>query len=296
LEIDPQQGSPSQIYCSSYIVWMRGFRQIGRAMVSGVISVLAAIGLLSGMLYLIQPSMVFFPSRDLAETPNTWGLAYEDVTIDTVDGVRLHGWFLPHQGSEQVLLFLHGNGGNISHRGESLQIFQRLGLNVLIIDYRGYGRSEGAPSEDGLYEDARSAWRYLTEIRGYRAEQIILFGRSLGGAVAANLVTEQPPAKVILESTFSSARDMASSLMPVLSKIVVLRYRFDSLAHIAQLQAPLLVLHSPDDETIPFRLGEKLYAAADAPKQFVKLRGDHNSGFMESQPDYERALGRFLRD
>jgi len=265
-------------------------------MVSGVISVLVSIGLLSGMLYLMQPSMVFFPSRDLTATPGQWGLAYEDVTIDTADGLRLHGWFLPHEGSNEVLLFLHGNGGNISHRGESLLIFQRLGLNVLIIDYRGYGRSEGTPSEDGLYEDARSAWRYLTEIRSYRAGQIIIFGRSLGGAVAVKLATEQEPAKVILESTFSSARDMASSLMPVLSKIVVLRYRFDSLAHIAQLQAPLLVLHSPDDETIPFRLGEKLYEAADAPKQFAKLKGDHNYGFIESQPSYERALGRFLRD
>jgi len=265
-------------------------------MVSGAISVLASIGLLSGMLYLMQPSMVFFPSRDLTATPGQWGLAYEDVTIDTDDGLKLHGWFVPHERSSKVLLFLHGNGGNISHRGESLRIFQRLGLNVLIIDYRGYGRSEGTPSEDGLYEDARTAWRYLTEIRGYRAGQIILFGRSLGGAVAAKLATEKQPAKVILESTFSSARDMASSLMPALSKIVVLRYRFDSLAHIAQLQAPLLVLHSPDDETVPFRLGEKLYEAADAPKQFVKLKGDHNNGFIGSQPDYERALARFLQD
>jgi|TARA_B100000315_G_C14547537_1_gene574017 hypothetical protein len=265
-------------------------------MVSGAISLLVSIGLLSGMLYLMQPSMVFFPSRDLSSTPSQWGLAYEDVTIDTADGIKLHGWFVPHQSSNEVLLFLHGNGGNISHRGESLRIFKRLGLNVLIIDYRGYGQSEGTPSEDGLYEDARSAWRYLAETRAYRAEQIILFGRSIGGAVAAKLVTEQQPAKVILESTFSSARDMASSLMPLLSKIVLLRYSFDSISHIGQLQAPLLMLHSPDDEIIPFELGEKLYQAANQPKQFVKLKGDHNYGFIQSQPDYERALAKFLRD
>jgi hypothetical protein len=265
-------------------------------MVNGAISVLIFIGLLSGMLYLIQPSMVFFPSRDLTATPDQWDLAYEDVTIDTADGLKLHGWFVPHERSSEVLLFLHGNGGNIAHRGESLRIFQRLGINVLIIDYRGYGQSEGTPSENGFYEDARSAWRYLTETKGYRAGQIVIFGRSIGGAVAANLITEQQPAKVILESTFSSARDMAGSLMPVLSKIVILRYNFDAISHIGQLQTPLLVLHSPDDEIIPFRLGEKLYDAADGPKQFVKLKGDHNNGFIESQPDYERALARFLQD
>lgn len=267
-------------------------------MISGAISVVISMGLLSGLLYLMQPSMVFYPYRELVETPAARGLEYEDVQIDTDDGVRLHGWYIPREGAEEVVLFLHGNGGNISHRGDSISIFHRLGLNVLIIDYRGYGKSEGTPSEEGLYEDARSAWRYLIGKRGFRGEQIIIFGRSIGAAVAtklaAELTLERGPKKVILESAFSSARDMADRVLPLISRVVMMRYPFNSMERIKDINARLLMLHSPDDEIIPYRLGEKLYQAANEPKQFVKLKGDHNYGFMLSQPEYERALARFI--
>jgi fermentation-respiration switch protein FrsA (DUF1100 family) len=262
-------------------------------MISGVISFAISVGLLSGLLYLMQPSMLFYPYSELEATPSAWGLEYEDIYLDTEDGVKLHGWYLPKQGAPQVVLFLHGNGGNISHRGDSLEIFHRLGMSVLIIDYRGYGQSTGSPSEEGLYEDARNTWRYLIE-RGFMREQIILFGRSIGGAVAVKLAVEKGPAKLILESTFSSSRDMADSLMPLISRIAVMRYPFDSMARIKAVKAQLLMLHSPDDEIIPFSLGEKLYRAANEPKQFVKLQGDHNYGFIQSQPGYEEALGRFI--
>jgi len=263
-------------------------------MISGAIPFAISVGLLSGLLYLMQPSMVFYPYSKLVETPRAWGFEYEDIFIDTEDGVKLHGWYLPKKEAREVVLFLHGNGGNISHRGDSLNIFNRLGFNVLIIDYRGYGRSEGSPSEEGLYEDARAAWRYLIE-RGFSREQIILFGRSIGGAVAVKLAVEKKPDKVILESTFSSSRDMADSLMPLISKIVVMRYPFNSMERIKAVKAQLLMLHSPDDEIIPFALGEKLYRAANEPKQFVRLQGDHNYGFIKSQPDYEEALARFIK-
>ena len=263
--------------------------------VGGLSVILIGVLLLNGWMYLQQGAMIFFPGRSLIATPATWRLDYEDVFLNTEDGVRLHGWYIPRQDSDRVLLFLHGNAGNISHRGESIAVFHRLGLNVLIIDYRGYGRSQGSPSEQGLYRDAAAAWHYLIDTRGFESKDIILFGRSLGGAVAARLASEVQAGALILESTFSSARDVASYLFPFLSRLMVLRYRFDTAGYLHSVASPLLVLHSPEDDIIPFYLGEKVYLAGGEPKAFVKMQGDHNSGFLQSQPRYEQELGRFIR-
>ncbi len=263
-------------------------------MIKNILLLLLGLVLLNGCMYLQQSSMIFFPYATLDQTPAEWGLVYEDVFLDTEDGVRLHGWYIPRHGSKQALLFFHGNAGNISHRGASVEIFHRLGLNVFIFDYRGYGKSQGKPDEKGLYKDARAAWRYLSKERGFGQEEIILFGRSLGGAVAAELAAEIQPGGLILESTFSSAKDVANAVFPVLSRLIFLRYDFDTAAHVRRVACPVLVLHSPDDEIIPFRLGEKVFQAAKEPKSFVKMRGDHNSGILMSQPDYERALGVFV--
>lgn len=263
-------------------------------MMENILLLLLGLTLLNGFMYLQQPSMIFFPSATLVQTPAEWGLEYEEVFLDTEDGVRLHGWYIPHHGSKQTLLFFHGNGGNISHRGASVEIFHRLGLNVFIFDYRGYGRSRGKPDENGLYEDARAAWRHLVDERGFDQENIILFGRSLGGAVAAGLAAEIQPGGLILESTFSSARDVAHAVFPILSRLIVLRFDFNTAVHVSRVACPVLVLHSPDDEIIPLRLGQKVFQAANEPKSFVKMRGDHNNGFVMSQPDYERALGAFV--
>lgn len=263
-------------------------------LIKNILLLLLGLVLLNGCMYLQQSSMIFFPYATLDQTPADWGLAYEEVFLDTEDGVRLHGWYIPRHGSKQALLFFHGNAGNISHRGASVEIFHRLGLNVFIFDYRGYGKSQGKPDEKGLYKDARAAWRYLSKERGFGQEEIILFGRSLGGAVAAKLAAEIQPGGLILESTFSSAKDVANAVFPVLSRLIFLRYDFDTAAHVRRVACPVLVLHSPDDEIIPFRLGEKVFQAANEPKSFVKMRGDHNSGILMSQPDYERALGAFV--
>jgi len=248
----------------------------------------------SGMLYLRQPSMIFLPSRTLDATPADWGLAYEEVSLTSADGIRLHGWYLPHDGSRRTLLFFHGNAGNISHRGESLRIFHRLGLNVLIIDYRGYGRSEGRPSEAGLDQDGEAAWHYLIKRRGLDAQDIVLFGRSLGGVVAARLAAKVQPAGLILESSFSSARELAQRVFPLLSRLTPLRYDFNAAAALAEVHCPVLVVHSRGDEMIPYALGEKLYQAANEPKRFLLLQGDHNAGFILSQPHYEQGLQAFL--
>jgi fermentation-respiration switch protein FrsA (DUF1100 family) len=250
--------------------------------------------LLNAWLYLQQPGMIFFPMRELEAVPAQWGLEYQDVSFVTEDGVALHGWYLPRRGAKRVLLFLHGNAGNISHRRDSLEIFHRLGLNVLIFDYRGYGRSAGRPSEPGLYRDAAAAWDYLTGTRGIDQTNIVVFGRSLGGAVAAQLSARVQPRALILESSMSSARDAARAIFPLLSRLVILRYEFDAAASLGRVTCPVLVLHSPQDEIMPFALGEKLYRAANEPKRFVPLQGDHNSGFLLSQPGYEQALASFL--
>ena len=238
--------------------------------------------------------MIYFPMSKLQQSPADWGLSYEDITLTTADNVQLHGWYIPHQEAIHTLLFFHGNAGNISHRRESIEIFHRLGLNVFIIDYRGYGRSQGRPSEQGLYRDALAAWDYLTSKKHISHEQILIFGRSLGGAVATDLAARVQSAGLIVESSFSSARDFARSVFPVLSHLLWVRYDFNTAAKINQVKSPVLVLHSPDDEIMPFQLGEKVLQSASQPKQFIQMQGDHNSGFMLSQPGYEMALKDWL--
>lgn len=230
------------------------------------------------------------------ETPADWGLNYEDVVVETEDGVRLHGWYVNQPGATKVLLFFHGNAGNISHRGDSVRIFHRLGLNVLIFDYRGYGKSDGKPSEDGLYQDAKAIWKYVTSEKSTQREDVILFGRSLGAAVAANLAAEVQPGAVILESSFSSASDMARSVFPILSYLTVMRFDFNTAESVTNITSPVLVVHSRDDEIIPFSLGRKVYEAAGQPKQFLEISGDHNNGFLRSQPRYEQMLAQFISD
>jgi hypothetical protein len=263
-------------------------------MLTGLLASIVAVSLFGGWLFFQQPAMIFFPTSELVETPASWGLQYEETMLQTSDGVKLHGWFIPHQGTSRTLLFFHGNAGNISHRRDSVMIFHRLGLNILIFDYRGYGQSQGRLSEAGLYLDARAAWNYLRQEKGLGREQIILFGRSLGGVVAAELAAEVKPAGLILESTFSSAKDMARAVFPIWSRVVPLRFEFNTVESIGRLQAPLLVIHSTEDEITPFQLGEKVYRAAAQPKTLLRIHGDHNAGFILSQPAYEEALGEFL--
>lgn len=263
-------------------------------MLNTAVTVIVLLLALNGLLYIRQPGMIFFPMRPLVATPADWGLAYEDVRITTADDVQLHGWYLPRAGATHTLLFFHGNAGNISHRRDSIEIFHQLGLNVFILDYRGYGQSHGRPGEQGLYRDADAAWQYLVHTRAIDERNIIVFGRSLGGVVAARLAASVQPRGLIIESSFSSARAFAHAVFPLLSRVVILRYDFDTLGAIRQLGCPLLVVHSPDDEIMPYRLGQQIYQAAHEPKTFLTIRGDHNYGFSHSQPDYEAGLRTFL--
>lgn len=252
--------------------------------------------LLNVWFFFQQPGMIFYPYAKLAATPKDWGLVYEDVVLTTADQVKVHGWYLPTNASNQVVLFFHGNGGNISHRGESLEIFYSLGLNVLIIDYRGYGKSEGVMSEQGAYLDAMAAWKYLIDKRGFQPQQIIIFGRSLGGAIATQLATQVNQRLLIIESTFSSVEDMATKMMPVLAQLVWLRYDFNTEKRISQVDSPILLMHSQDDEIVPYELAEKVFAAAKSPKFFFELKGSHNGGFMQNITGYKQAISWFVEN
>jgi fermentation-respiration switch protein FrsA (DUF1100 family) len=280
-----------------------------RALAS-LIGILAGVYVVLGLLlYLFQGSMVFLanlPGRALDATPADAGLDYEDVNFDTADGERLHGWYVPAfvpapaGQARGVLLFFHGNAGNISHRLDSIAIFNRLGLDVLIIDYRGYGRSTGKPTEAGTYRDAQAAWDYLRQARGVAPGRIVVFGRSLGGAVGAWLASQSPagetPAAVIIESSFSSGEDMARRLYPIFPARLLTRLKYPVADYAARLRCPVLVVHSRDDEIIPYAMGRAIFEAAPQPKTFLELRGDHNAGFWISRESYTAGLEAFLAE
>jgi hypothetical protein len=175
-----------------------------------------------------------------------------------------------------------------------LSVFHRLGFNTLIFDYRGYGQSEGSPSEDGIYRDAEAALTYLREDRGIPLKTIVYFGRSLGGSVAAWLAARTSPGALIVESSFTSAPDMAAQLYPLLPARMLTRLRYNTLEYLTRVTCPVLIIHSAEDEIIPFQHGQRLFAAAPEPKRFLEIHGDHNMGFLNSGPRYEQGLQEFL--
>ena len=250
------------------------------------------------VLVLTQCSMVYYPelpSRKLGATPQQIGLTYESVQFLTEDQQQLHGWFIPANAGDDVLLFFHGNAGNISHRLDSIQIFRQLGLSVFIFDYRGYGQSTGKPSEKGTYLDAIAAYEYLVRERSVNPDHLIYFGRSLGGAVASHLAVKHPPKALILESTFTSAPDMASRLFPIFPMRWLTRFSYSNIDNIKSIHCPVLIVHSPEDDIIPYDLGRKLYEAANEPKQFLQIHGGHNEGFFLSGKTYIEGLEHFLK-
>jgi len=252
---------------------------------------------LAVVLYVFQPYFVYFPIARLDASPDQVGLAYEPVSLSTEDGLKLHGWYIPHPEARGTLLYFHGNGGNISHRVLFLRDLHRLRLNVFIFDYRGYGQSEGGrPSEEGTYRDAKAAWRYLTEKRGIPPGRIVFFGESLGAAVAAPLAIHHQPGGFILLSAFTSVQDMARRYYPLWSLPFLLRFHYPTLERVARVRCPLLIAHSPEDEIVPFEHGQRLFTAAQAPKTFFEMRGDHNSGIMMSGQAFDAALDRFFSE
>ena len=245
-------------------------------------------------LYLLQERLVFHPSNDVVTTPKAVGLVYEDVYLRAGDA-RIHAWYVPAENAQLSVLFCHGNAGNISHRLETLSLFNSLGVNVLIFDYAGFGLSDGKASEVQTYRDVEAAWRFLIQDKLTDPAAIVLFGRSLGGAVATWFAAKEEPGALILESTFISIIAMGAKLYPIFPVRLLARVRYDSAELIEKIKSPKLFIHSRDDETIPFEHGVTLYDKAKDPKTFVEIRGSRNSGFLASGRDYTAPLQSFLR-
>ena len=265
-------------------------------MLKFIFAVVAGYGLLIVVVYFMQSRMLYLPNvsgRALTMTPIDVGMDYQDVSIETADEVALHGWFIAGR-SSQVLLFFHGNAGNISHRLDSIRQFHDLGLSVLIIDYRGYGQSGGKTTEKGIYRDADAAWRYLTEDRGLSDSDIVVFGRSLGASVAAWLAAQEQPLALIVESSFTSIPDIAQELYPWLPARWLSRFSHATRDYIQDVRCPVLVAHSRDDEIIPFHHGQAIFAAANEPRTLLTLHGSHNDAFLRDERTYVEGIRTFL--
>jgi fermentation-respiration switch protein FrsA (DUF1100 family) len=251
----------------------------------------------TALIYFQQSSLIYYPDaagRGLTATPQQIGLAFENVELTTEDEVRLHGWFIPSDSARGTVLFFHGNAGNISHRLDSIATFNRMGLNVFIFDYRGYGQSQGRATEAGTYRDAEAAWSYLVETRGIDANNIIVFGRSLGASIAAWLASQYTPTALILESGFSSVPSMAQRMYPFLPVKWLSRFNYDTRQYVSTIASPLLVVHSKNDELIPYAEGRLVFDAAPANKQFLDIRGGHNDGFIVTGQSYTDGLSTFI--
>lgn len=247
----------------------------------------------------IEWHSIFFPIRDFSYTPHNLNLEYEDIFFKTKDGLKINAWFIPADSvaadaaTGYTILFSHGNGGNISHRVSKIEMLNKLGLNIFIYDYRGYGKSEGRPSEAGIYLDAQAAYDYLTKEKKVNPDNIIAYGESLGSAVSVDLAVKVKLKALILEGAFSQAKDIAVQIYPFLPSFLVYS-KFDSMMKIKNITVPKLFIHSSNDEIVPIRLSRKLYEAAPEPKLFTTLEGGHNTSFIDSQAQYKDSISSFV--
>ncbi|MBX3666071.1 MAG: alpha/beta hydrolase [Burkholderiales bacterium] len=258
----------------------------------------AAWALVVAWVWLTQHRLVYFPQigRDNPATPAVAGLPFEDLRIGTEDGETLAAWWVPAQASpaKGTVLLFHGNAGSIADRILYLPHFAAMGYGVLLVDYRGYGKSSGSPDEVGTHADARAAWRWLTAERGFAAGDIVLVGESLGGAVAAELAAQVQPRALLLLSTFTSVNDLGGELYPWLPVRFISRFRYDTLQGVKDYRGPVLVAHSRDDEIVPFAHGQRLQAAAGARGRLLEMRGGHNDAFLFGAPERVAAVKDFL--
>lgn len=244
---------------------------------------------------LMERTFIFFPAAQLETTPLHVGLKFQECFFYTEDGLQLHGWYVPAGGGAPVIMWLHGNGGNISHRVENIALWHQSGFGVWIFDYRGYGLSQGRPSETGVYADARAAYRHLVESLGVPPERVVIFGRSLGCAVAVELANGVPARALILESAFTNVGDMARYHYAWLPGKGLWAKKFDSTGRLSGLTLPKLFIHGEKDDIVPLWMGKRLYNLAPPPKEFYLIAGaGHNDTYQVGGPAYFDRLRSFI--
>ena len=248
------------------------------------------------LVFLFQSRLVFYPGvgREGVVTPESYGLWHETVALRTADGEILHAWWVPADGERGMILFFHGNAGNISHRLDYLVMFHRLRYSTLILDYRGYGKSTGTPSEEGTYRDAEAAWNYVRDVRLAQSQDVVIVGESLGGAVASWLAAKADPRAVVLLSTFTSVSDLGAEVYWFLPVRLLSRFGYDNLTNLKRIRAPVFIAHSREDDIVPYAHGRKLFDAANEPKTFLEMEGGHNDGFIFGRPEWVAELAAFL--
>ncbi len=250
---------------------------------------------LAAVLYIMQPKFLYSPERDVYGTPDELGLDFEDVVFKSADGLDLSGWYIPAKNSKHTILFCHGNGGNMAHRLDSINIFHNLRLNCFIFDYRGYGHSLGKPGEEGTYTDAMAAYKWLAEEKKIPAKNIIIFGRSLGGSIAAQLASKVEAGALIVESAFTSYVDIGKEYYPYMPVRWFARFGYKTIDYIKEVRCPVMLIYSRNDEIVPYKFGLELYEAANEPKEFIEIFGGHNDCFLASGEIYTEVWGKWLK-
>ena len=254
-----------------------------------------AYSVLGLALYCMQSHFVYRPAREVYYTPEDLGLDFEDVSFKTSDGVKLSGWYIPAKNSELTVLFCHGNGGNIMHRLDSINLFYELGLSCFIFDYRGYGMSESEPSEQGTYLDAMAAYRWLMDVKNVRPEDTIIFGRSLGASIAAELSSRVKAAGLVIESAFTSYVDIGRKFYPYMPVRWFVKFNYATIDYIGKVDYPVMIIHGREDELVPFVFGVELYEAANKPKKFVGISGCDNKRSLFSGEVYKNAWLQWVK-
>ncbi len=259
------------------------------------ITIVGFYTVLLGAFYLFQENLIYFPTKDIETTPKELGLDYEEIFFTTEDNVRLCGWWIPIKQARGTIIICHGNAGNISHRLEKIRIFTNLRLNCFIFDYRGYGKSQGFPTEDGTYKDVLAAWKVLFD-KGISLQEMVIMGRSLGGPIAAYLASQKHPKVLILEATFTNLPELGQHHYPFFPIKLLASISYPTEKYILQANCPILIVHSQNDNLVPFSFGKKLFEVAPKPKYFLAIRGDHNYGFTDCEEEYVNKLEELFKE